>query len=124
MGSEGTVNKSGLVRENGSVRPADFAGHLMAEAVDGAVELIVSLIEDRKQLGLEIDPGTAADVVRAVDDRLADADSRMPLAAPEPSAGSEAGHSARLEVLSALGSRAEALISSQERPVALDPEDI
>ena len=50
------VKKSGLVREDGEVRPADFAGDLMAEAIDGAVEFIVSLMEDRKLRRMKTDP--------------------------------------------------------------------
>lgn len=116
--------ESGLVRENDRVRPADFAAHLMAEAVDGAVEMIVSLMEDRKLQGLKIDPGEVAHVIGAVDDRLADADRRMRLTVLEPLAGNEEGHSSgfaqRLEMLSELRSRAEALIRSRERSAVPD----
>ena len=63
---------SGLVREDGKTRVTDFARELMVEAVDGAVEMIVSMMEGRKSLGMDVEVCKVKDVLAAVDERLGD----------------------------------------------------
>ena len=111
------VKKSGLVREDGEVRPADFAGDLMAEAIDGAVEFIVSLMEDRKLRRMKTDPDRIAEVAGAVDDRLCDVDRRLSLAAAQPSAGDEEG------LVDRLRQRREVLVGLRNKVEALRPQD-
>lgn len=84
--------KSGLVQSDGNARPADFAEHLMAEAIDGAVELIVSLTEEHHPRRMSPDPGRVADVMGAIDDRLCDVGRKVSVAAAEPLAGDGEGH--------------------------------
>lgn len=73
------MKASGLVRENGGTRPADFAEDLMAEAVDGAVELIVGLMEERSRQGKRICVSSVKTVLDAVDERVRDWQNRIEL---------------------------------------------
>ena len=62
-----------LICENGECKAGRGAEELMAEAIDGAVEFIVSMVESEGSR----DGALVADLVRAVDDRIDDAERRI-----------------------------------------------
>ena len=67
----------GLVREDGSWRPGPAPAELMAEAVDEAVEFIVSIVEAEAQRGGAQNEALGLELVRVIDDRIDDAEQRM-----------------------------------------------
>ena len=64
---------SGLVHVTGAWQPEPSTAELMAEAVDEAVEFIVSMVEAEGSR----DGALVLELVRAVDDRTDDAERRM-----------------------------------------------
>ena len=71
------MNDDAMARENGTWRPGPDAEELMAEAIDEAVAVIVSMVEAEARKGIAPAPDLVAQLVIAIEDRTEDAERRI-----------------------------------------------
>ena len=105
------------VPEEAAWQPGLEARDLMAEAIDEAVAMILAMVEAERERGVAPGPRLAAELARAVDDRIEDAGRRM--TDPERERCGEAasaGLRRRWERLRALRNEAGALAREEAGP--------